>query len=29
MEAEMSVLSKNATWSLVYRPPEKTTIGCH
>ena len=25
----MSVLSKNATWSLVYRPPEKTTIGCH
>ena len=28
MEAEMSALSKNATWSLVTRPPKKTTVGC-
>ena len=24
----MSDLSENATWSLVTRPPGKTTIGC-
>ena len=24
----MSVLSENATWSLVYRLPGKTTVGC-
>ena len=28
MEAEMPTLSKNATWSLVTRPPGKTTVGC-
>ena len=28
MEAEMFALSKNATWSLVTRPPRKTTVGC-
>ena len=28
MEAEMSALSENATWSLVTRPPGKTIVGC-
>ena len=28
IEAEMSALSKNATWSLVTRPPRKTIVGC-
>ena len=28
MEAEMPALSKNATWSLVTRPPRKTTVSC-
>ena len=29
MEAKMSALSENATWSLVTRPPGKTIVGCH
>ena len=29
MEAEMSALSENATWSLVTRPLGKTIVGCH
>ena len=29
MEAEMSALSENATWSLVTHPLGKTTDGCH
>ena len=28
MEAEMSTLSENTTWSLVTRPPRKTIVGC-
>ena len=28
MEAEMSALSQNATWSLVTRSQEKTIVGC-
>ena len=28
MEAEMPALSKNATGSLVTRPPKKTIVGC-
>ena len=28
MEVEMLALSENATWSLVTRPPGKTTAGC-
>ena len=28
MEAEMSTLSQNATWSLVTRSQEKTIVGC-
>ena len=28
MEAEMFVLSENATWSLVTRSPRKTIVGC-
>ena len=29
MEAEMSALFENATWSLVARPPGKTIVSCH
>ena len=29
MEAEISALSENATWSLVTCPPGKTIVGCH
>ena len=28
MEAEISTLSENTTWSLVTRPPRKTIVGC-
>ena len=28
MEAKMSTLSENATWSLVTRPLGKTIVGC-